>query len=434
MMHLDIATLGLAGVLSIILLWFTFKSTETWLIVGILSHLILFIHGRGDETSLPAAIAYSVIFYPGLFFWFGKKILARERIIHGWEEFALILFMIFAFMSIGWASMYGFSSVKGIREFALFIPYLMYFPIRDHVSVKSEEGIIVALLVVCFFSAVWGVVRYHSLLEVAQYFWQVGGNRIRSNAPLFMAAVIILLAFLAARKYNLLLVLVAISLNAVAEGFTFARGYWAATALGVGLLILTMRGKARRRVLTFSALSLLAVVLTLLVMFPELFSRVILGFGVRLEQTGFADVSLQSRLAESESVLRYIARSPLIGYGLGSEFSFFNPLGYITSVSWYIHNGYLFLLFKFGIVGAALFMAFYSAMFVRTVRMARTSEGLTKSLLLAFVSIMGVMLIVNITSPQFYDRGSLLILTVMWGIAAGVMEKQKIEGRIRAGN
>ncbi len=404
-------------------LWFVLKSTERWLIVAILAHLILFLNPHGDVTSVPAAITYSVLFFPGLFLWFGKKIIRSERIVDNWAELALVSFLIFAFLSIGWASWYDFSVIKGVREFALFVPYLMFFPLREYVAEKGGRKVIWTLLIVCAVAAIYGVIQYRLSVSVAQYFWQIIGGREALNEPLFMSGLIILLGFVAARRYNQVLIIALISLDAVALVLTFSRGYWMGAALGILLLALMTKGGSRRRIMTLSFLSAVVVVVVASLMFPKVFVDIAGGLGTRLATAGLQDLSLKNRLAESLAVLKNVKTSPIIGHGMGAEFTFFNLIINLSTTTWYIHNAFLFLLYKLGIVGMALYLIYYLYILTKTAAYAfRCSEESTRLMLLSFVSVMCVMLIVSITSPQFYDRVAILVLTTVWGISAGTMK------------
>ncbi len=423
-MYLNIATLALAGVLGLVFLWWAVKSTETWLIVAILSHLILFLHKRGADTSVYQMVAYSLLFFPGLFWWFTKRLIASKRILENSAEFALVIFLGVALLSISWASFYGFSAIKGIREFALFIPYLMYFPIRDYVGEKGEKNILFALLFVCTAVAIFDIVEYRLSIAVAQYFWQIIGKRENLGEPLMMSSIIIMFGFVAAKKYNLALIVTLIAISSIALVLTFSRGYWGATALGLLLFVFIINGAPRKRAVKLGLISVMTVVLVAAIVFPRLLVDLFQGLGTRLAALGGHDLSLQSRLAESSVILSRFQRSPIIGYGMGAEFSFFNPITYRTLTTWYIHNGYLFMVYKFGLVGAFLYLFFYFHMLRVTAAEARGCEDkATKLLLLSFECVMIAMLIVNLTSPQFYDRVALLILTVLWGISSGIVKR-----------
>lgn len=427
LLHVDVFTLLLAGVLGMLLVWLAIKSTGTWLVIGILSHLILFIHKPYHGISVYQMVAYSMIFYPGLIWWYVKSFSESKKLVENRAELAFTLFMALALASIGWAQISGFSAFKGLREYALFISYLMYFPIRDYVAEKGYRNMLIALLAVCMSIALFDIVEYRLKMAVASYMWQILGGRENLGEPLMMSAIIVFFGFIAAKRYNRNLIIVLIAISSIALVLTFSRGYWGSTAFGLLLLVIFLNGAPRKRIITLSALSVLTVVAVAAILFPKLLVDLFVGVGHRLAMLGGRDLSLQSRLLESGAALKDFARSPILGYGLGARFTFFDPISYMTSDSWYIHNGYVFLLFKFGIVGTFLYMVFYLHIIASTWREAsRSIVESDKVLLLSFTSVMGAMLLVNLTSPQFYDRVSILIVTVMWGITAGISRRRKL--------
>ena len=94
--------------------------------------------------------------------------------------------------------------------------------------------------------------------------------------------------------------------------------------------------------------------------------------------------------------------------------------------TWYIHNGYLFLLFKLGMVGALMYLYFYFSRLIFTANTARAEKDeQLSSMIMSFAVTLGVMLLVNVTSPQFDDKVPVLLMTVMWGAAAGIGRRQE---------
>lgn len=424
-MHLNIVTLVSAGVLGLVFLWLVMRSTRVWLIAAILAHLILFLHKHAIGTAdIYQMVAYSLIVFPGLVWWFAKRLTQSGKVIEHWTEFGLLAFIGFAFLSLGWAAIDDFSLLKGIREFALFIPYLMYFPLRDYVAENDDEYVVIALLFVAISVAIFDIVEYRLTMITAQFFWQVMGSRENVGEELIVSAIIIMFGFIGAKRYNFYIVATLIAISTIALVLTFSRGYWGTGAFGLLLLTIVLKGPPRKRIMTFGALSVLGVVLVAAILFPKLLVDLVTGIGVRIAQLGGADLSLQARLAESEAVLQRFVASPVIGYGMGAEFSFYNPISNTTATTWYVHNGYLFMLYKFGLVGTFLYLLFFIRMLILTAReAAAANDERTKTLLFSFFCVMVSMLIVNFTSPQFYARVSILVAVVFWGISSGVSKR-----------
>jgi O-antigen ligase len=233
-----------------------------------------------------------------------------------------------------------------------------------------------------------------------------------------MCSVIIAITMLVTGEKPRLLLFAVILINIFSLAFSFSRGYWVATAVGVGLILLLSEWKIKRRMLLWGLSALLFIFAVVALTVPAVFRVISEGILFRLTSIGYSDISFQARLVESRTVLDLFLQSPFIGYGFGSIYSFYDLITKHHALTWYIHNGYFFLLFKVGIIGFLLYFAFYIsrtlAIFQTLKRMPR---GNIKSMLLGFSVIPVVMLLLSYTSPQFYDRASVLILTVVWGMA-----------------
>lgn len=397
------------------LVW-VFKRTERWIPVAILSHCLLFLQEAKGISALD--ILFSIIFFGGLIIWFVKKFTEGESVIRDGYDLIFVFFLAYAFLGIFVATLYGFSFFKGLREFLLFVPYLLYMPIREYIKGKRQVDIVVwSLLVVIVIVGATDIIKYRLNMTMAQYFWQVISGREAAFESLFMSGVILLATFYSARQYNRIIVPITLGVTVVALAITFSRGYWIGAAIGISLLIAFFPSEARKRLLVLSSISLLASIAIVYILFPRIFTDILQGLVARLAATGLGDVSLQNRFAESSAVLSLVAQSPIIGYGLGSLFSFYNLIFHETSTTWYIHNVYLFMMFKFGAVGTILFLIFYFRKISDAVKIAiKHSYLFDRVIMISFASIMVVMLIISVTSPQFYDRASILILSVVWGI------------------
>jgi O-antigen ligase len=137
------------------------------------------------------------------------------------------------------------------------------------------------------------------------------------------------------------------------------------------------------------------------------------------------DVSVTNRLVESREAIKKILEQPIIGYGVGSEFARFNIIDHATTVTLYMHNGYLFLLYKTGIIGFIPYMAFLLIVIWTGIRLSFDAalDDVQRGLVRAFAAILPAMLVVNTTSNVFIQKQALLVLAfgtacVMGGHAA----------------
>jgi len=90
-------------------------------------------------------------------------------------------------------------------------------------------------------------------------------------------------------------------------------------------------------------------------------------------------------------------------------------------MSYYAHNGYLYLWYKLGILGLLSFLSFYFLKLMIIIKSIRIEENpLLKKILQAFLFILISFLIISITSPQFYHKPSILIMSIIWAFGDSV--------------
>jgi O-antigen ligase len=198
---------------------------------------------------------------------------------------------------------------------------------------------------------------------------------------------------------------------------TFSRGYWIGTLVGIVVLFLLARPSERRRLGFLTVIGVCGSIGLMFLVFPSIFVDLVVTVVNRFFSSAlaFEDVSVTNRFAESRAVWQLISANPIAGAGLGSEIAFYHLLRRATQHTFYIHNAYLYLWFKFGIVGLIVFLtAFLSKIRVGITWLANCGNDARRVSVMAAVAILVAMLEITITSPQFYARDSILIITICW--------------------
>ena len=204
---------------------------------------------------------------------------------------------------------------------------------------------------------------------------------------------------------------------------SLTRGYWLAAAVAAALAYFLGKGRPSRAV-AFGVI--LAGVLAVVAV--GLFSTKVLGVVSSLVDrlstisSPLRVLSMRERFAETKALIDGIARSPIVGRGLGATVSYMSPLRGHVITRVYAHNAYLFIWFKLGIVGLASFLVFYArgvravlrAMRVAGDERARALLAAGAALLLAFVPL-------SLTSPQYYGKSSALVIVLILGFAQAVL-------------
>lgn len=406
-------------------LYLSLVSIIVWLPLVILGYAVIFMQRSEDLTA--ASAVFAAFLYGILILWLvGHAVVRQEKLAVVSGDAALLLFMTFALGSVLVAVANETKPILWLREFLIFFAYLLYFPLREALrSAKGRRFVYGAFFLLALTIAVQKLISYRSTVALASYAWELLGARQAANEPLFMAVVITSIAvwMTTDNRWRGLMALSVMSFFLLALVLTFSRGYWVGAAIGTAVLFLLGRPQERKRLLGLSITGILAAATISFVLFQDVAQAL---FGVvfkRLFSATAIDKSLLNRILESEVVWKWITVNPLVGYGLGAEFSYYHILRQSTQTTPYAHNAYLYLWFKFGLFGLACFMTAYLAKIVIGIRFLRTCALTSEHRVftLASIAILIAMLQVSITSPQFYARDSILIIVLCWAmIAAGV--------------
>jgi hypothetical protein len=148
-------------------------------------------------------------------------------------------------------------------------------------------------------------------------------------------------------------VLAMVLVNAACLVLTYERTFWLATLVGLGLILL--KGDAAQRLKSVALVGVLVVVS--LAALATLSPGSIEAARVRLLSLGqgASDRSIRARVAETKPMLRKIDERPFEGWGLGDDIVWGMPWADVSAKATpFAHNGYLWLAWKLGVVGALL--------------------------------------------------------------------------------
>lgn len=204
---------------------------------------------------------------------------------------------------------------------------------------------------------------------------------------------------------------------------TYNRTYWVATALACLMLLCMLTVRARRQ----------AFAVAVLTMGIGACGLVLFGGGRLVEETAHAVQArvmslttvkelresgpIEDRHQENGYAIKQILRAPLFGTGLGANY---RPLIYDPKddLTYYVHNGYLWLIKDMGIVGAAAFAWFYGGFIVRWFRTWKSTRDdlLSPMVLGSGLAVLGTLPMV-LLNPLFMQWYSIVVLATVMGIA-----------------
>jgi len=209
---------------------------------------------------------------------------------------------------------------------------------------------------------------------------------------------------------------------------TYTRSYWITVLLAISLLLLIPSVKYKLRLLAM--LAIVAILATTLITtfanFDKRFENTLFAVSARVSSL-FAgkdltqSSSLESRQIENSYAIPLIERHPVLGIGLGNDYR--PPIfGDNDTITYYIHNGYLWILTDMGILGLVSFMLFYGGFLIRAVRnWNNIGDIYLKTAIVSFVlSGIGILLM-SLYVPLFMEWHSIVVIATIMGLSETII-------------
>ncbi len=244
-----------------------------------------------------------------------------------------------------------------------------------------------------------------------------GSGQLQGGLYAYPVAVVLAFAGLVGgriRAYWPRAVLVAIlATNFVSLILTYERTFWVATLLGMGFVVLKSDPGRRARAIVAGILTGAVLLGAFATFAPDDFTAA----RERLVSLGqySNDDSVRIRLLETQHVLAAIDESPWTGSGLGATVFWGRPWQNIDpEANAYAHNGYLWVTWKTGLLGAAcLFLLIGWAVFSRP---PPGQDPALKTLRIGSQAALFTLLLSSVTFPAF----NALDITAAMGVLAAL--------------
>ena len=134
------------------------------------------------------------------------------------------------------------------------------------------------------------------------------------------------------------------------------------------------------------------------------------------------DISLINRFLEAQGVWEHIKVNPILGHGMGVPYRFFNITYLYSEEKTFVHNGYVALLFKFGIWGLGMMLYLMGRFFLMAMGNWRKAVNtpLARIISLAVAGSMAALALTATTANPFYQNDLMFVYAVLWGIIGGI--------------
>lgn len=428
----------LAGLIGLIIIGFSLRYPVQGLIVLILLHVLILRQNEGISVS---EVIYGCFF--ALFFgsWlFQKVFIKNEELVRNSREWWLVSFLILCFFSFATAFVAHGKMLQWFRDLVPFLTLLLYFPLVDVMrNRRNAVLLLISFLLVAAIIGVQNIFNYRENLRAAVYFWEIAGGRQVANEAFFFSGIILLLGlFFHVSSLRLRIAFVGLLLFfGLTLIVTFSRGYWIGTILGIIVSFFLFDFRKKFAFVVSFAIFLIAALAIFYMLFGSTTTYLEKSIFMRASTISRmqGDVSLLNRLSEAKSLIGYILRNPITGYGLGATFSYFNIIHFVTIDTFYSHNAYLFIWFKLGIFAVISFLGFYFANLRVCWKIFRSAgQKSERGILTAATAILIAMIPLSMSSPQFIQKDSLLVIALITSYVTVMAEELTAQKIITLGN
>ncbi|MGA1495024.1 MAG: O-antigen ligase family protein [Rhodothermales bacterium] len=396
----------------------------------------------GFSAGLGAGEAlYGLYYLSFLAHWFfTRAILDGQTICRRREERVLLLFLILVTATIPVSFLFDAIPSFVMGEWLSLTMLGFYWPVREAIE-KHPKGLKVVLGSIIFvglYVLARNLLEYRSDLANAEAVWQIATSRAIANESLLMVPALFSIAlFLRTPSWRGRAFFLATVLGLFAGLIlTQSRAYWVAFFFGAGITFLFVPVKDKGRMLTVGVLSAAGVFTLAYVVLGEYLLLVLTGLLDRfltLESAVSKDISLINRFIEAQAVWEHIRVNPILGYGMGVPYRFFNITYLYSESKTFVHNGYVALWFKFGIwgLGMMLFLMVRFWMLSFGTWWKKRAAPLPAIISLAVTGALSALAVTATTANPFYQNDLMFMYAVLWGIAGGVRARGEREQRNR---
>ncbi len=373
---------------------------------------------------------YGLYFYAYLLRWYGRRLLLyRQPIIRGPVDVAIALWLVLGLiLGIALGVLFGADPVH-IRGEAIALTMLaIYFPIKEFcVSDKNGPAIVLAIMA---WMGIW--VTFENLIAVRETFaqathvWEIASVRTSGRELLLMSGGVLVLSVLPTLKTRGQRMAMALLLAVLLGGLilTKSRTFWVEYLVAILVLVAITSGRDRKHLIAWCVTGAAILVAFSMIFLPSYINLLVSGITSRVETLGAtsSDISLINRFVESEAVLSNVWQNPILGRGLGTQYSFFDIIALRTISRSYSHIGLLAVVYKFGLWGSILVAFAWIGGLVTVFRssLRPAKSAFDRALLKGVVACSASLILPALTASVFFEDEKLAAFMLISAVGLGV--------------
>ncbi|MDZ4698989.1 MAG: O-antigen ligase family protein [Rhodothermales bacterium] len=378
-----------------------------------------------------AEVAYGLFFLAYLAHWgYAKVLIEHRKILETPADFGVLTLLVVVICYVPISLLFGANTAALVGELSAFVLFAIYFPAKD-AMVRLRYGPAIVLGCVLFigvFVSIRNILEYKTLLLHATQAWQVAKGRVVTNDNILMVVCLYSLTLFSFARHGIarLGLLGLFLMFFAALILTQSRGYWLGFMLGGLILLVWLPPAQRRRLMLLAFGALLAGGSLAFLFFSNEVAVVIAGLLDRLFSLLTAtstDISLVNRFRETAAVWEMIKVNPVLGYGMGVAYPFFDIAHMATETDSFVHNGYVSMWYRYGLPGLGLVLWIWFSSIRSGIRAFRFRHAAMTTRLcgLASAVTLSAFLLTTNTSNPFYLNDTLFIFGFLLAVSQGAL-------------
>lgn len=366
-----------------------------------------------------------------------RTIIFKDSIFSQPEDKAFLILLSIITLSIPLTFLFGGEPRGLLSEWTSLMLLGFYFPIKE-ACIRYKNGIKVVigvLLWIGFFAAIRNIILYRQSLLDAELAYQIARGRVHFNDNVLMATSIVSLGLLVYRKKIRELIPSTVFFILLLSGliFTLSRAFWMAFLFGAALMFLAADAQYKRRLLMLTTVGITCFLCVLLLFLNDYVDLIFLGLADRFLSIPTAitnDTSMINRFYESKAVLSQIMKNPVLGYGMGVPYIFYDIAHVGTDQDAFVHNAYIGLWYKFGILGLGSVLYIWGKIVWRGVRALRIRAiPFTKIVTFSSAMALTAFAVGAMTSNPFFLMDGTLLFGMLTGLVSGGYRRSLLEAK-----
>lgn len=428
------------GVAALVAAWFLFQRPLLNLTVVLAGFAIALNPNPGVQIP---ELLYGIYYLAFLTHWYTRYVLLDSPSVLCTVEDRTAFFLLVAsvLLTISMATIFGYPAEFVRTDLQAFMMFAFYLPVKEackryRLGPDLVFGVIVWL---GLFVAMRNFLNFRAILIGATDLWQVAGSRPGFNEYFLMVASLGLLPLaLIVQRWRLRLTYLGLFLLTFAGLLlTQSRSFWVAFALGVLVLFVLFHRTQRQRLVVFMISGLIGSIMMAFIFLGDLavilFQGLMDRFGT-LESATTQDMSLVNRFNEASAVWAQIKANPWLGYGFGAPYTYYSWVYLHTELRTFVHIGYVGLWHKLGLWGLAGMLFFWARATWQglAIRWRRAVPPRHRALALFATASLTATTLTAITHNPFVLTDSMLLFTMLTGLAVGLSQRYSMPGESSA--